>query len=156
MSTRTRLCPQPAGPGRTWAHGCPVLCQILSDTKELQKEINSLSGKLDRTFAVTDELVFKVWAWLGRVGGRRGAGWAPACLSAHRLAWASAWCEPCRYTAARAWLCTTEDEVRGVGEGGPMGVLEGVFGGAWGKPTGPFCLVRMPRRMMPFGRHTSI
>ncbi|KAG8520797.1 Coiled-coil domain-containing protein 22 [Galemys pyrenaicus] len=32
---------------------------ILSDTKELQKEINSLSGKLDRTFAVTDELVFK-------------------------------------------------------------------------------------------------
>lgn len=32
----------------------------MSDTKELQKEINSLSGKLDRTFAVTDELVFKV------------------------------------------------------------------------------------------------
>eukprot|EP00069_Balaena_mysticetus_P003405 bmy_16651T0 len=41
------------------AHGYPGLCQILSDTKELQKEINSLSGKLDRTFAVTDELVFK-------------------------------------------------------------------------------------------------
>ncbi len=34
--------------------------QILSDTKELQKEINNLTGKLDRTFAVTDELVFKV------------------------------------------------------------------------------------------------
>lgn len=34
--------------------------QILSDTKDLQKEINGLTGKLDRTFAVTDELVFKV------------------------------------------------------------------------------------------------
>ncbi|KAG9340317.1 hypothetical protein JZ751_021764 [Albula glossodonta] len=32
---------------------------ILSDTKDLQKEINGLTGKLDRTFAVTDELVFK-------------------------------------------------------------------------------------------------
>lgn len=38
-------------------HGC---LQILSDTKDLQKEINSLTGKLDRTFAVTDEMVFKV------------------------------------------------------------------------------------------------
>lgn len=37
-----------------------VSTQILSDTKELQKEINNLTGKLDRTFAVTDELVFKV------------------------------------------------------------------------------------------------
>lgn len=37
-----------------------VSWQILSDTKELQKEINNLTGKLDRTFAVTDELVFKV------------------------------------------------------------------------------------------------
>uniref|UniRef100_A0A9J8A6L2 Coiled-coil domain-containing protein 22 n=2 Tax=Cyprinus carpio TaxID=7962 RepID=A0A9J8A6L2_CYPCA len=36
------------------------ITKILSDTKELQKEINSLTGKLDRTFAVTDELVFKV------------------------------------------------------------------------------------------------
>uniref|UniRef100_F7FW37 Coiled-coil domain-containing protein 22 n=1 Tax=Ornithorhynchus anatinus TaxID=9258 RepID=F7FW37_ORNAN len=35
------------------------ITKILADTKELQKEINSLSGKLDRTFAVTDELVFK-------------------------------------------------------------------------------------------------
>uniref|UniRef100_A0A2D4IKA2 Coiled-coil domain-containing protein 22 n=1 Tax=Micrurus lemniscatus lemniscatus TaxID=129467 RepID=A0A2D4IKA2_MICLE len=35
------------------------LPKILHDTKELQKEINSLAGKLDRTFAVTDELVFK-------------------------------------------------------------------------------------------------
>uniref|UniRef100_A0A8C7JPW6 Coiled-coil domain-containing protein 22 n=1 Tax=Oncorhynchus kisutch TaxID=8019 RepID=A0A8C7JPW6_ONCKI len=36
------------------------ITKILSDTKELQKEINNLTGKLDRTFAVTDELVFKV------------------------------------------------------------------------------------------------
>ncbi|XP_027697028.1 coiled-coil domain-containing protein 22 isoform X2 [Vombatus ursinus] len=35
------------------------ITKILSDTKLLQKEINALSGKLDRTFAVTDELVFK-------------------------------------------------------------------------------------------------
>uniref|UniRef100_A0A4W3JWX0 Coiled-coil domain-containing protein 22 n=1 Tax=Callorhinchus milii TaxID=7868 RepID=A0A4W3JWX0_CALMI len=35
------------------------ITKILSDTKELQKEINSLTGKLDRTFAVTDELLFK-------------------------------------------------------------------------------------------------
>lgn len=35
------------------------ISKILSDTKELQKEINSLTGKLDRTFAVTDELIFK-------------------------------------------------------------------------------------------------
>lgn len=32
---------------------------VLTDTKTLQKEINSLTGKLDRTFTVTDELVFK-------------------------------------------------------------------------------------------------
>ncbi|XP_013921039.1 PREDICTED: coiled-coil domain-containing protein 22 [Thamnophis sirtalis] len=38
------------------------ITKILHDTKELQKEINSLAGKLDRTFAVTDELVFKVMA----------------------------------------------------------------------------------------------
>uniref|UniRef100_A0A8D3BPM0 Coiled-coil domain-containing protein 22 n=1 Tax=Scophthalmus maximus TaxID=52904 RepID=A0A8D3BPM0_SCOMX len=35
------------------------ITKILADTKELQKEINHLTGKLDRTFAVTDELVFK-------------------------------------------------------------------------------------------------
>ncbi|XP_062315523.1 coiled-coil domain-containing protein 22 [Osmerus eperlanus] len=35
------------------------ITKILCDTKELQKEINNLTGKLDRTFAVTDELVFK-------------------------------------------------------------------------------------------------
>ncbi|XP_012945251.1 coiled-coil domain-containing protein 22 homolog [Aplysia californica] len=33
--------------------------KILVDTKSVQKEINSLSGKLDRTFTETDELVFK-------------------------------------------------------------------------------------------------
>lgn len=35
------------------------ITKILSDTKDLQKEINNLTGKLDRTFAVTDELIFK-------------------------------------------------------------------------------------------------
>ncbi|XP_054584986.1 coiled-coil domain-containing protein 22-like [Eptesicus fuscus] len=35
------------------------ITKTLSDTKQLQKEIHSLSGKLDRTFVVTDELVFK-------------------------------------------------------------------------------------------------
>lgn len=32
---------------------------MLADTKSVQKEINHLSGVLDRTFAVTDELIFK-------------------------------------------------------------------------------------------------
>jgi hypothetical protein len=60
----------------------PGFYQILSDTKELQKEINSLSGKLDRTFAVTDELVFKVWSRLA--SGRVEAGLScclPLCES---------------------------------------------------------------------------
>ncbi|KAM9113480.1 coiled-coil domain-containing protein 22 isoform 2-T3 [Pangshura tecta] len=35
------------------------ITKILSDTRTLQKELNSLTGKLERTFAVTDELVFK-------------------------------------------------------------------------------------------------
>nr|XP_023968005.1 coiled-coil domain-containing protein 22 [Chrysemys picta bellii] len=35
------------------------ITKILSHTRALQKEINGLTGKLDRTFAVTDELVFK-------------------------------------------------------------------------------------------------
>ncbi|XP_069741057.1 coiled-coil domain-containing protein 22 isoform X2 [Narcine bancroftii] len=35
------------------------ISKILSDTRDSQKEVNSLSGKLERTFAVTDELVFK-------------------------------------------------------------------------------------------------
>ncbi|KAH8025715.1 hypothetical protein HPB51_010799 [Rhipicephalus microplus] len=32
---------------------------VLLDTRSLQKEINQLTGKLDRTFTVTDELIFK-------------------------------------------------------------------------------------------------
>ena len=36
------------------------LFQVLIDTKSVQKEINQLSGKLDRTFMVTDELIFRV------------------------------------------------------------------------------------------------
>lgn len=35
------------------------ITKILSDTKQLQKEISSLSEKLGRAFVVTDELVFK-------------------------------------------------------------------------------------------------
>ncbi len=34
--------------------------QVLIDTRALQKDISQLSEKLGRTFAVTDELVFKV------------------------------------------------------------------------------------------------
>ena len=37
-----------------------ICLQILIDTKSIQKEINNLSGKLDRTFTVTDELIFRV------------------------------------------------------------------------------------------------
>ncbi|XP_074650144.1 coiled-coil domain-containing protein 22 homolog [Tubulanus polymorphus] len=33
--------------------------RVLIDTKAIQKEINQLSGKLDRTFTVTDELIFR-------------------------------------------------------------------------------------------------
>ncbi|XP_023218766.1 coiled-coil domain-containing protein 22 homolog [Centruroides sculpturatus] len=33
--------------------------KVLCDTKVVQKEINQLAGKLDRTFTVTDELIFK-------------------------------------------------------------------------------------------------
>ncbi|XP_057243610.1 coiled-coil domain-containing protein 22 [Malurus melanocephalus] len=33
--------------------------KILEDTRALQKEINALVGKLERTFSVTDELLFK-------------------------------------------------------------------------------------------------
>lgn len=34
--------------------------KVIQDTKQIQKEINTLSGSLDRTFAVADELIFKV------------------------------------------------------------------------------------------------
>lgn len=33
--------------------------KVLNDTKLVQKDLNLLSGKLDRTFTVTDELIFK-------------------------------------------------------------------------------------------------
>ncbi|XP_030836792.1 coiled-coil domain-containing protein 22 homolog [Strongylocentrotus purpuratus] len=33
--------------------------KVLGDTRTLQKEINQVSGKLDRTFTVTDELIFR-------------------------------------------------------------------------------------------------
>lgn len=33
--------------------------KILSDTRDVQKEINGLSGKLERTFAVAEDLIFK-------------------------------------------------------------------------------------------------
>ncbi|XP_067948354.1 coiled-coil domain-containing protein 22 homolog [Watersipora subatra] len=33
--------------------------KVLQDTKAVQKDINLLTGKLDRTFTVTDELIFK-------------------------------------------------------------------------------------------------
>ena len=34
--------------------------KVLSDTKELQKEINNITGRLDRSFTVADELIFQV------------------------------------------------------------------------------------------------
>lgn len=34
--------------------------RILNDTRDLQKEINTISGQLDRQFTVTDDLLFKV------------------------------------------------------------------------------------------------
>nr|XP_032828174.1 coiled-coil domain-containing protein 22 isoform X2 [Petromyzon marinus] len=33
--------------------------KVLADTREVQKDINGLAGKLERTFSVTDELLFK-------------------------------------------------------------------------------------------------
>ena len=34
--------------------------QVLNDTRQVQKEINQLSGKLDRVFVVTEEQIYKV------------------------------------------------------------------------------------------------
>lgn len=34
--------------------------KIIRDTRELQKEINTINGQLDRQFTVTDDLLFKV------------------------------------------------------------------------------------------------
>lgn len=36
--------------------------KIICDTRELQKEINAVTGQLDRQFTVTDDLLFKVFA----------------------------------------------------------------------------------------------
>lgn len=33
--------------------------KILGDTREIQKEINTISGRLERSFAVVDELIFR-------------------------------------------------------------------------------------------------
>lgn len=33
---------------------------ILKDTKEVQKEINNLNGQVDRSFTLSDELIFRV------------------------------------------------------------------------------------------------
>lgn len=35
--------------------------QVLTDTRQVQKEINQLSGKLDRVFVVTEEQIYKVY-----------------------------------------------------------------------------------------------
>lgn len=34
--------------------------KVLKDTKELHKEINTLAGRLDRSFTVADEVIFRV------------------------------------------------------------------------------------------------
>lgn len=39
--------------------------RVLADTRQVQKEINQLTGRLDRSFAVADELIFKVNRSLG-------------------------------------------------------------------------------------------
>jgi iron uptake system EfeUOB component EfeO/EfeM len=42
--------------------------KVLKDTKELQKEINNLTGQLERSFTVADELIFRVkWLFLTNV-----------------------------------------------------------------------------------------
>jgi hypothetical protein len=34
--------------------------RVLEDVKSVQREINSIQGKVERTFAVTDEIIFRV------------------------------------------------------------------------------------------------
>lgn len=34
--------------------------KIIRDTRDLQKEINTINGQIDRQFTVTDDLLFKV------------------------------------------------------------------------------------------------
>lgn len=36
------------------------IAMILADTQQVQREINQLSGKLERVFIITDEQIFKV------------------------------------------------------------------------------------------------
>ena len=38
------------------------IASILADTQQVQREINQLSGKLERVFIVTDEQIYKVSA----------------------------------------------------------------------------------------------
>lgn len=38
---------------------CDEIDKVLGDTREIQKEINMLSGKLERSFTVVDELIFR-------------------------------------------------------------------------------------------------
>ena len=44
------------------------ISKVLIDTRVLQKDINTLGDKLSRTFAVTDELIFKVGGATGATG----------------------------------------------------------------------------------------
>ena len=34
--------------------------RVLEDVKSVQREINSIQGKVERTFTVTDEIIFRV------------------------------------------------------------------------------------------------
>lgn len=38
---------------------CDEIDKVLGDTREIQKEINMLTGKLERSFTVVDELIFR-------------------------------------------------------------------------------------------------
>ena len=44
------------------------IASILADTQQVQREINQLSGKLERVFIITDEQIYKVSAqdWWNR------------------------------------------------------------------------------------------
>lgn len=39
---------------------CTDIDKILIDTKAVQKEINTLNGQLERSFALSDEVIFRV------------------------------------------------------------------------------------------------
>lgn len=34
--------------------------KIIADTKELQRDVNSVTGRLERVFSVADDLIFQV------------------------------------------------------------------------------------------------